>query len=178
MLFDVCLGSLSCWQTCSLWLRHSFLTLGCMLHYETPWQFWYCVLDRFRAANDWGSKATPKTILGLRMFHSRHGVLYIEDFFFFFCKYRVDVIYHKALIVSSVQSTFSQRNCSLSTCIWAHVLSDSDGWWNLKLLYLELEDQLGSILNFSLVLSQPFEQFSFHDHDQRCWLHFNGPWIS
>ena len=30
----------------------------------------------------------------------------------------------------------------------AHFHSDSDRWFNLKLLYLELEDQLGSVLKF------------------------------
>ena len=40
----------------------------------------------------------------------------------------------------------------------AHFHSDSDGWCDLKLLRLELEDQLGSVFKFSLVHSRPFKQ--------------------
>ena len=50
-------------------------------------------------------------------------------------------------------------------CSWvfyhgANFHLDSDGWYDLKLSYLELEALLGSVLRYSSLLSRSFQQFS------------------
>lgn len=78
--------------------------------------------------------------------------------------YRADVIYQKALIVSSIQSTFSKMDWLVNmyhvkvycgflvfSQKWGsflviyhgvHFYSDSDRWCDFKLFYLELKDQI------------------------------------
>lgn len=61
----------------------------------------------------------------------------------------------------------------LGFSIIAHFHSDSNEWCNLNLLYIEIEDQLGSVLRFLLALSTiqaiPLFNLGLIFHIQRFW---------
>ncbi len=109
VLFEVHFRSLSCWKTHDLWWRRSFLKMK-------PQN--YLVIIRFhdtihtvKVSSAKSSKATPKHLWTSTMFDCRDRVLYFEGLISFSVKSAMSPLPKSSTFVSSVHSTFSQKDC-------------------------------------------------------------------
>ena len=198
VLFDLCLGSLSCWKLSDTGL--------CVSLQNALIVFWlHCVLHRFKAPSVWGSKATLKHHWASSMFHGRLGALFFEGFIFssvniglvwftkklLFCLIGPKYIFPEELWLPTcmlAKSSLAFLCLPLRSGIFLGLLPwipfSFRQWWMVRLEIIVLwtwrsaciciEVLLGSFSIIRTTFCSIFGQFSSCDHVQRCWLQFHG----